>query len=157
MNNYKLGIFDERAYNHGRMVVEEMRETTGMKEGVAHFVCVAVFVNGYVQFAGADACISSVAPNRLTTKERAAIILERMNPQGEIDRRSAADVTPDAASIERLVRDAIIDYQEMYPHAPNDEAEHDLIDRAQRGNDWLVAHGYEPEPLIWDKEEAPCL
>lgn len=63
----------------------------------------------------------------------------------------------DAASIERLVHDAIIDYQEMYPHAPNDEAERDLIDRANRGNAWLVSHGYEPEKTIWDKEEAPCL
>ena len=41
----------------------------------------------------------------------------------------------EAESIERIVRDAIIDYQEMYPHAPNDEAERDLIDRANRGND----------------------
>ena len=54
-------------------------------------------------------------------------------------------------SIERLVRDAIIDYQEMFAHAPNDDAERDLIDRAERGTAWLVAHGYEPEQLSWRK------
>lgn len=63
----------------------------------------------------------------------------------------------EANSIERLVRDAIIDYQEMFAHAPNDDAERDLIDRAERGNAWLVAHGYEPEQLSWSKEESPCL
>ena len=63
----------------------------------------------------------------------------------------------DAASIERVVRDAIIDYQEMFAHAPNDDAERDLVARAERGNAWLVAHGYEPEKTIWDKEESPCL
>ena len=72
------------------------------------------------------------------------------------DRIEAAEKR-DAASIERLVRDAIIDYQEMYPRAPNDEAERDLIDRANRGNAWLVSHGYEPEKTIWDKEETPCM
>ena len=63
----------------------------------------------------------------------------------------------EANSIERLVRDAIIDYQEMFAHAPNDDAERDLIDRAERGNAWLVANGYEPEQLSWSKEESPCL
>ncbi|MBQ3340923.1 MAG: hypothetical protein IJG84_03435 [Kiritimatiellae bacterium] len=63
----------------------------------------------------------------------------------------------DAASIERAVRDAIIDYQEMYVHAPNDDAECELVERAKRGNDWLVAHGYEPEPVNFGKEEIPCL
>ena len=63
----------------------------------------------------------------------------------------------DAASIERAVRDAIIDYQEMFAHAPNDDAERELVERAERGNAWLVAHGYEPEQLSWSKEESPCL
>ena len=63
----------------------------------------------------------------------------------------------ESESIERIVRDAIIDYQDFYPHAPNDEAERDLIDRAKRGNSWLVAHGYEPEKIKWSKEETPCL
>lgn len=61
------------------------------------------------------------------------------------------------ASIERLVRDAIIDYQEMFANAPNDETEHELIDRANRGNAWLVSHGFTPENTIWSKEESPCL
>ena len=63
----------------------------------------------------------------------------------------------EAASIERVVRDAIIDYQEMYAHAPNDMAEIDLLERARRGNDWLTAHGYEPEVMDVSKGDVPCL
>lgn len=63
----------------------------------------------------------------------------------------------EADSIERIVRDAIIDYSEQYANAPNDDVERELVERAKRGNAWLVAHGYEPEKTIWDKEESPCL
>ena len=63
----------------------------------------------------------------------------------------------EAQSIERIVRDAIIDYNEMYPSAPNDEAERDLRERAARANAWLKQHGFEEELVIWSKEETPCL
>ena len=75
----------------------------------------------------------------------------------DLANRIEATAKRDADSIERLVRDAIIDYQEMFAHAPNDDAERELVERAKRGNAWLVAHGYEPEKTIWDKEEPPCL
>ena len=74
----------------------------------------------------------------------------------DADRLEAAHKR-EAQSIERIVRDAIIDYQEMYVHAPNDDAERELVERAKLGNDWLVAHGYEPEPVNFGKEEIPCL
>ena len=80
---YELGAFDEQAYNIGRGVVEEMRSVTGMKTGVASFVCVAVYVDGYLQFAAADACISPKI-DRLAAKQQAALILGRMNPNGGI-------------------------------------------------------------------------
>lgn len=60
-------------------------------------------------------------------------------------------------TIEQIVRDAIVSYQEMFPHAPNDDAERELIERAKRGNDWLVRHGYAQENCVWNKEEEPCL
>lgn len=84
------------------------------------------------------------------------IIGARVLAKGWADRIEAA-CKREAESIERIVRDAIIDYQEMYQHAPNDDAERELIDRANRGNAWLVSHGYEQEKTIWDKEETPCL
>lgn len=86
--NYKLGQFDERAYNHGRKVVEEMRQATGIQSGKAHFVSVAVYVDGFLQFAGADATIDihGVKIDRLIAKTRAAIILGRMNPNGDVSR-----------------------------------------------------------------------
>ena len=61
------------------------------------------------------------------------------------------------ASIERIVRDAIIDYQEMFTNAPNDEAEREVVERAEKANNWLLEHDFEIEPLSWTKEEAPCL
>ena len=59
--------------------------------------------------------------------------------------------------LERLVRDAIISYQEMYPRAPNDDCERELKERAEAGNRWLEAHGLKPEVLNWSREEAPQL
>ena len=59
--------------------------------------------------------------------------------------------------IERIMRDAIIDYEEMFIHAPNDEAERDIKERAATANAWLEAHGYPPEKVKFDKEEVPCL
>ena len=76
--------------------------------------------------------------------------------RAEADRIEAAHKR-ESNSIERLVRDAIIDYQEMFDNAPNDDAERELVERAERGNAWLVANGYEPEQLSWSKEVSPCL
>lgn len=59
--------------------------------------------------------------------------------------------------IERIVRDAIISYQEMYANAPNDDVEYELIERAKLGNAWLVANGYQPEPTCFEKGELSCL
>ena len=78
------------------------------------------------------------------------------NIRSEADRLEAAHKR-EAQSIERIVRDAIIDYNEMYPSAPNDEAERDLRERAARANAWLKQHGFEEEPFHWSEEETPCL
>lgn len=63
----------------------------------------------------------------------------------------------EAAALERIVRDAVIDYSEQYVNAPNDDVERELKERASKANAWLVAHGFKEEPVIWSKEEAPCL
>ena len=60
-------------------------------------------------------------------------------------------------SIERIVRDAIVSYMELYTDASNSDCEHELIDRAEFANEWLEAHGLEKEDLKWSKEEPPCL
>ena len=61
------------------------------------------------------------------------------------------------AAIERIVRDAICSYQESFPRAPNDDCEHELIERAEKANKWLVEHGFAPERIMFSKEELPCL
>ena len=63
----------------------------------------------------------------------------------------------EALEIERVVRDAIIDYSEQFVNAPNDDAERELKERAFRANAWLEAHGFKAEQVIWSKEETPCL
>lgn len=73
-----------------------------------------------------------------------------------LDRIEAA-MKREADSIERIVRDAIIDYIGLYPSAPNDDAERELRERAAIANAWLKQHGFEEEPFHWSKEESPCL
>ena len=63
----------------------------------------------------------------------------------------------DAEKIERIVRDSVVDYNEMYCNAPNDDAERDIVERAETANEWLNAHGMETEPFYYSKEETPCL
>ncbi len=62
----------------------------------------------------------------------------------------------DERMIERIVRDAIIGYEEAYPMAPNDDCERELKERAAIGNKWLKDHGFEEEKVVFDKEEVPC-
>jgi hypothetical protein len=54
--------------------------------------------------------------------------------------------------IERIVRDAVVSYGEMFPSAPNDSAENELCYRAKVANDWLKSIGAEPEPFHYVKE-----
>lgn len=75
---------------------------------------------------------------------------------GEIAERIDAATKRDAQRIERAVRDAIIDYQEMYANAPNDECEREIKERALNANKWLKDHGFDEEKVVFDKEEVPC-
>ena len=63
----------------------------------------------------------------------------------------------EAEKIERIVRDAVMDYNEMYCCAPNDDAEREIAERAETANEWLNAHEMETEPFYYSKEETPCL
>lgn len=64
---------------------------------------------------------------------------------------------PEADSMERIVRDAILSYQDLFAKAPNDDVERELQARAEFANAWLNSHGFESEKLSWSKEESPCL
>jgi hypothetical protein len=81
---FELGQFDKRAYAHGQDVVERMRSETAYGGGPAHSVCVAIYVDGYLQFAGADAYMSEKEHSRYSAKEHAWSIIARMNQYGEI-------------------------------------------------------------------------
>ena len=44
--------------------------------------------------------------------------------------------------LERIIRDAVISYNEMFPSAPNDDCENELRERAKVANGWLKDHGF---------------
>ena len=83
-------------------------------------------------------------------------IIERVTVSELADRLDAA-YRREAKSIERIVRDAIIDYTEQYVNAPNDDVEREIQHRAEVANNWLKQHGFAEEPTNWSKEEIPCL
>ena len=56
-------------------------------------------------------------------------------------------------TIERVIRDAIVDYNEMFPNCPNDDCERDLRERARIANEWLKSHGYEEEKFYFAEEK----
>ena len=83
---FSLGQFDERAYDHARFVEAEARAATGDVDGVAQSVTVAVWMNGYLQFAGSDVLLNGRRIDRLAAKNQAFDILLRMNPEGAINK-----------------------------------------------------------------------
>ena len=109
MQKYSLGEFDARAYAHGRGVIQDMLDMTGVRDENVHAVFVAVYVDGFLQFAGADAvafCGRLGRLTRLSAKERAQHVLGRMSTDGEIDRRGNIDAGggQSAGNVAELIR-----------------------------------------------------
>lgn len=74
-------------------------------------------------------------------------VCDRMNREVEIrDKR-----------MERIVRDAILSYEELYKEAPNDGVELDIYNRCAIAQGWLVSHGFERQKVSFDKEESTNL
>lgn len=63
----------------------------------------------------------------------------------------------EAAGIVQIVMDAIVGYENSYPHAPNDEAKEILRRRVKVANDWLDDHGFLRIHVVLDEEDQPCL
>ena len=83
---FSLGQFDERARSHARFVEAEARAATSDAHGIAQSVTVAVWVDGYLQFAGSDVLLNGRRIDRLAAKNQAALILGRMNPDGAVNK-----------------------------------------------------------------------
>ena len=56
--------------------------------------------------------------------------------------------------LERVIRDAVISYNEMFASAPNDDCENELRERAKVANGWLNDHGFEEEKFFFDKPKG---
>lgn len=79
----RLGDTNADVTEHCRGVEAEMRATMKLADDVpVHSVFVAVYVDGRLQFAGADT--TTAVPSRSTAKTRAGTILDRMDPMGEL-------------------------------------------------------------------------
>ena len=75
----------------------------------------------------------------------------------EICNRMNREVEISTAQMERIVRDAILSYEELYKEAPNDDVELEIYERCAIAQGWLVAHGFERQEVSFDKEESPNL
>lgn len=127
--------------------------------------CMGRLLDEDPQYAGLD----EEEANGMSTPETIADILAEMRngptPKHRIDTELTAHyadliqeaIKDEAAALERIVRDAVIDYSEQYVNAPNDDVERELKERAAKANAWLAAHGFKEEHVVWSKEEAPCL
>ena len=74
--------------------------------------------------------------------------------------RQAEDIVEREApeeQMERIVRDAILSYEQLYKDAPNDDSEREIIERCAIANGWLVSHGFARQAVSFDKEESPNL
>lgn len=71
----------------------------------------------------------------------------KYNEAGKIAGQTYFNFDESDKRIERCVRDAVISYNESFADCPNDDCEEELRQRAKSANEWLVAHGYEPEPF----------
>lgn len=67
--------------------------------------------------------------------------------------RQSARMIDEDSKIERVVRDSVQSYNEMFQSAPNDDCERELRERASLANAWLTAHGFAPEPFRYDAEQ----
>lgn len=79
--------------------------------------------------------------------ELAEKVCDRMNREVEILDKP----------MERIVRDAILSYEQLYKEAPNDDVEQEIFERCAIAQGWLVAHGFERQKVSFDKEESPNL
>ena len=59
--------------------------------------------------------------------------------------------------MERIVRDAILSYEQLYKDAPNDDSKREIIERCAIANGWLVSNGFARQAVSFDKEESPNL
>lgn len=80
-----------------------------------------------------------------------------LNLAKEICDRMNREVEISTAQMERIVRDAILSYEQLYKEAPNDDAEQEIYERCAIAQGWLVAHGFERQKVSFDKEESPNL
>lgn len=81
--HFHLGETSEKVKLLCAKVVEDCRVRTGFS-GEAHTVFAAVYVDGRLEFAGADVHTGRSKISRLVARNQAISIVARMNPLGEL-------------------------------------------------------------------------
>lgn len=92
--HFRLGETSEKVKLHCAKVIEECRANTDFK-GECHSVFVACYVDGRLEFAGADVTMcDKVQLDRAVARSQALNILARMNPYGDLSfAKDSADGT----------------------------------------------------------------
>lgn len=82
--------------------------------------------------------------------------MQKAEGASEISRRYEPrlreSISREAKVMERIVRDAIVSYLELYSTASGPNIEQEIIERAMTANLWLAAHGFKQETLDFKKE-----
>jgi len=102
----------------------------------------------------AQVCISQLRNCEgacLTCKWSMRTNCPKYNEAGKIAGQTYFNFKELDAGLERVVRDAVVDYNELFASAPNSDAEEELRKRAEVANKWLEAHHYKPEPFNGEK------
>lgn len=81
--HFHLGETSEKVKLHCAKVIEDCRVKTGFS-GEAHTVFVSVYVDGRLEFAGADVYMGRSKISRLVARNQAISVVARMNPLGEL-------------------------------------------------------------------------
>lgn len=87
------------------------------------------------------------AHGRQSNRERLEHVADRLD----------AEYMREAHEIERIVRDAIVSYAELYMNAPNDECEKEILERAEVAQKWLESHGFSREKVSFDRNVEECV
>lgn len=88
VGSFRLGETSEKVNLHCSKVVDECREKTGFG-GEVHTLFVSVYVDGRLEFAGADVHMGEDL-TRAIARGRAFNVLSRMNPYGELSPKGSA-------------------------------------------------------------------
>lgn len=78
-----------------------------------------------------------------------------LNLAKEVCDRMNKELRIEVEQMERIVRDEILSYEQLYKEVTNDDAELEIYERCAIAQGWLVSHGFERQKVSFAKEIVP--